>query len=58
MHPTIELAKSRAADMQRRAERDRVARAAQAARPAEPRPRSARRLAAPRALALRLLRLS
>ena len=38
MHPTIEFefAKSRAADMQRRAERDRVARAARAGRPARP----------------------
>jgi hypothetical protein len=57
MHPTIqfEFAKSRAADMQRRAERDRVARAA---RPARQESRPARRLAAPRTLALRLLRLS
>jgi hypothetical protein len=60
MHPTIqlELAKGRAADMQRQAERDRVARAAHAARPARQRPRRAGRLAAPRALAQRLLRLS
>ena len=54
----IELAKSRAADMQCQAERARVVRAARAARPAQPGLRSARRRAAPRALALRLLRLS
>ena len=60
MHPTIhfEIAKNRAADMQRRAERDRVARAAHAARQARQEPGSAHHLAAPRALALRLLRLS
>jgi hypothetical protein len=54
----IELAKSRAAEMQGQAERARVVRAARAARPAQPGSRSARRRAAPRALALRLLRLS
>lgn len=60
MHPSIqfEFAKSRAADMQRRAERDRVARAARAARPSRRGSRSARRLVAPRTVALRLLRLS
>jgi hypothetical protein len=75
MHPTIqlEIARSRAADMQGQAERARVARTARAGRPARHGPRSAgrlaarpaqpgshstRRLAAPRALALRLLRLS
>ena len=51
----IELAKSRAADMQCQAERARVVRAAC---PAQPGSRSSRRRAAPRALALRLLRLS
>jgi|HubBroStandDraft_3_1064219.scaffolds.fasta_scaffold606838_1 hypothetical protein len=57
----IELAKSRAADMQGQAERARLVRAARVARvarPAQPGSRSARRRAAPRALALRLLRLS
>jgi hypothetical protein len=60
----IELAKSRAADMQCQAERAGVVRAARAARvvraarPAQPGSRSSRRRAAPRALALRLLRLS
>ena len=60
MHPTIqfEFAKSRAADMQRRAERDRLSRYARATRPSRPESRSARGLAAPRTLALRLLRLS
>jgi hypothetical protein len=60
MHPTIhyQIAMNRAADMQRRAERDRVARAAHAARQATREPGSARHLAAPRAFALRLLRLS
>jgi hypothetical protein len=60
MHATIqfEFAKSRAADMQRRAERDRLSRAARTARPPRQRSRSARGLTAPRALALRLLRLS
>jgi len=60
MHASIqfEFAKSRAADMRRRAERDRLARAAGAGRPSRQRSRSARGLTAPRALALRLLRLS
>ena len=60
MHPVIhyEIAKNRAADMQRRAERYRVARAGQEARLVRQESRSAHGLAAPRALALRLLRLS
>jgi hypothetical protein len=69
MHPVIqlEIAKSRAADMQRRAERERVARAAHAARAADAvgsaraarqEPRSVRGLSAPRKRARRLLRLS
>jgi hypothetical protein len=60
MHPTIqyEIAKNRGADLLRRAERDRVARTAHAARQAPREPGSGRHLAAPRALALRLLRLS
>jgi hypothetical protein len=65
MHPTIqiEIAKSRAADMQRQAEHHRVVRRARAAgaagfaRPARQRSRHPGRRPAPRALA-RLLRLS
>jgi hypothetical protein len=59
MHPTIqfEIAKTRVADMQHEAERDRTVRIART--PRVPRaPRAARRQSVPGTLAQRLLRLS